>query len=255
MANQNVDLHFTESGQGIPLVLVHGYPLDHTIWEDVAGLLQNDARVIRPDLRGYGRSAVTDGVYSMRLLADDLLRLFDHLGLEKVILAGHSMGGYVTLAFAKAYPQRLAGLAMVSSQAAADLPERSEARLKQAGEVEKRGTIAVVESGLSRYSPNADILEKTRVIMMRADPRAVAGSLRGMADRPDMTGFLPEVKVPAVVVAGEADELIAAEKSEEMAHLFPHSRLVIVKGGGHMAMMEFPDVVARALRDLVKRVG
>ncbi len=255
MANQSVELFFVENGLGTPVVLVHGYPLDHTIWDDVTGLLATNARVIRPDLRGYGQTPVTEGVYSMSLLADDLLALFDRLGLEKVILAGHSMGGYVALAFAQAYPQRLAGLALVTSQAAADAPEKHEARYQQAIEVEKRGTIAAVEAGLARFSPNPVILEKTRKIMMRADPRAVAGSLRGMAERPDMTDFLREIQVPALVIAGEVDELIPARKSEEMAGVLPDCKLVVVPGGGHMAMMEKPQIVAEAIRDLVQRVG
>jgi len=253
MSNQRVDLHVVESGQGTPLVLVHGYPLDHTIWEDVTRQIGEGIRVIRPDLRGYGQSPVTDGIYTMSLLADDLLGLLDRLRLERVVLAGHSMGGYVCLAFARAYPQRLAGLALVTTQAVADPPERREGRLAQALEVERRGTIAAVEAGLSKYSPDPVVLEKTREIMLRADPRAVAGSLRGMAERPDLSGLLPKLSLPALVIAGEVDELIPASRSEEMASLLPDGRMVVVKGGGHMAMMESPQVVAAALRELAGR--
>lgn len=253
MSNQRVDLHYEESGQGIPLVLVHGYPLDHTIWDDVTRHLGGGIRVIRPDLRGYGQSPVTDGVYSMSLLANDLLGLLDQLGLGKVVLAGHSMGGYVCLAFARAYPARLAGLGLVTTQALADPPERREGRLQQALEVERRGTIAAVEAGLAKYSPDPAVLEKTREIMLRCDPRAVAGSLRGMAERPDLSGLLPELNLPALVIAGEVDALIPASRSEEMANLLPDGRLVVVKGGGHMAMMESPRVVAGALQELVNR--
>ncbi len=255
MTTQSVDLFFVESGSGVPLVLVHGYPLDHTIWDPVSGVLQADARVIRPDLRGYGRSPITDGIYSMRLFADDLLRLLDRLGLERVILAGHSMGGYVSLAFAQAYPQRLAGLALVTSQASADPPERRDGRYQQAQDVEERGTIAAVEAGLAKYSRDAAIREATREIMMRVDPRTVAASLRGMAERPDLSAVSGELDVPGLVIAGEVDEIISLQKAEETAGLLRKGKLVVVKDSGHMAMLESPQVVADALRDLLARAG
>jgi pimeloyl-ACP methyl ester carboxylesterase len=256
MNQPTVDLRYSEigTGTGSPLVLVHGFPLDRTIWDEVAAILAPSMRVIMPDLRGYGQSPVTGGVYSMRLLADDLAALLDKLNLGKVVLAGHSMGGYVAQTFAKAYSKRLAGLAMVTSQATADQPDRKEGRLKLAGEVEKRGTIAVVEASLAKYSSNPDVLERTKAVMMKVDPLAVAGSLRGMAEREDMTGYLPKVKIPALVIGGEADELIPAKKSEEMAGLLPNGRLVIVPGGGHMVMWEAPQVVAQAMADLVQQI-
>jgi 3-oxoadipate enol-lactonase len=249
-----VDLSYSEVGSGSPLVLVHGFPLERSTWDEVAAILSPDMRVILPDLRGYGQSPVTGSVYSMHLLANDLAGLIDRLNLGKVVLAGHSMGGYVALAFAQAYPERLAGLAMVTSQAAADPPDHKEGRMKLADEVEKRGTIAVVEASLARYSPNPDVLERTKTVMLRANPLAVAGSLRGMAERSDMSGFLTTLKIPALVIAGEADELIAVGKSEEMFSSLPNGRLVLVPGGGHMVMWEAPQIVAQALASLVKQV-
>ena len=254
MNYSTVDLKYIEVGSGIPLILLHGFPLDRTTWNDVAVLLAPGIRVIMPDLRGYGQSPVTGGVYSMGLLAHDLIGLLDHLNLGKVVLAGHSMGGYVSLAFAQAFPERLAGLALVTTQSAADPPERRDGRLKLADEVEKRGSIAVVEASLARYSPNSDVLERTKAVMLKADPLAVAGSLRGMAERADMTEFLSEVKVPTLVIAGEKDELIPAQKSEEMVSALPHGRLVLVPGGGHMVMWETPQIVAQALSALVQRI-
>jgi 3-oxoadipate enol-lactonase len=254
MDSSTVGLNYTEVGSGIPLVLVHGFPLDQTTWNDVAAILAPGIRVILPDLRGYGQSPVTDGVYSMGLLAHDLVGLLDHLNLGKVVLAGHSMGGYVSLAFAQTFPERLAGLALVATQAAADPPERRDGRLQLADEVEKRGSIAVVEASLSRYSPDPNVLERTKEVMLKADPLAVAGSLRGMAERLDMTDLLTKVSIPSLVIAGEADELIPAQKSKEMIALLPKGRLVVVPGGGHMLMMESPQTVAQALTTLVQEI-
>lgn len=250
-----VHLFAEELGTGTPLVLVHGFPLDRTSWGEVAKLLDTDARVVLPDLRGFGRSPVTEGIYSMKCLAEDLAALFDRLHIDKAILAGHSMGGYVSLAFARAFPERLSGLALVTSHAAEDAPERKESRNRLAKEVENRGVEAVIEATLARYSPNPEVLERTRALMLQANPQAVSAALRGMAMRPDLTGLLPSIHVPALVIGGEADELVTLQRAQETARLLPQGELVIIPGGGHMVMWEQPDLVADALRRLVQRVN
>ncbi len=254
MDQKTVRLHYTEQGAGTALILVHGFPLDHTIWDAVVDQIPDTIRVICPDLRGYGQSPATEGIYSMALFASDLAALMDRSGIEKAVLAGHSMGGYISLAFAKNYSDRLAGLALVTSQAAADLPERKQGRYQLADLVEQQGAGAVVEASLMKYSPNARILEVTRSLMLRTDPKTISASLRGMAEREDMREYLAEIDVPALVIAGEVDELIAARGSEEMARMLPQGQLVIVPGGGHMAMLEAPDIVADALATLMLRL-
>jgi pimeloyl-ACP methyl ester carboxylesterase len=122
-----------------------------------------------------------------------------------------------------------------------------------ATEVEKRGVIAVVEANLERYSPREDVRARTREIMLRCDPGAVAGALRGMAERDDMASSLATIDVPAVVIIGDADALISPERGREAAQLLPQGRLVTVTGGGHMLMLEEPEIVAGTLRDLVKK--
>ena len=127
-----IDLAYERRGKGNPLVLIHGFPLDHTSWEDVALLLQDDFDLIIPDLRGFGESGSVDASYTVADMADDILGLLNNLGIEKAAFAGHSMGGYVALSFAKAYPQKVSGLGLVSSQALTDSPERKAGRYKTA---------------------------------------------------------------------------------------------------------------------------
>lgn len=255
MNQTTVDLAFIEQGQGPALILVHGFPLDRTIWAPVLAGLPNRFRVICPDLRGYGQTPATSGVYGMGLLAADLAALMDRLSLDRAVLAGHSMGGYVSLAFAKQFPQRLAGLAMVTSQAAADAPDRKQGRYQLADRVDQEGSSAVVEASLAKYSRNPDVLAVTKALMLRANPAAVSASLRGMAEREDLSSYLPEIRVPALVIAGEVDDLIASRRSEEMVSQLPQGKLVTVAGGGHMPMLEAPGVVTSALIDLLEQVG
>ena len=148
-----VELYCEERGKGpLPLMLVHGFPFEHSLWNEVAAQLESETRLLLPDLRGYGLSPTPEGIYTMEAMAADLKALLDRLGIQRVALAGHSMGGYVALAFAEAYPERLAGLAMVMSAAAADAPERKTARYQQAEEIARQG-VGILEGSLERYSP------------------------------------------------------------------------------------------------------
>jgi len=250
-----IDLFFEEHGAGTPVVLLHGYPLDHTIWQEVVPTLAEHARVIVPDLRGHGRSDAPEGIYTMRQIADDVAGLLDALELPGAVVVGHSMGGYAALAFAQAYPQRLLGLGMVASQAAADSSEGRAGRLVTAREVQQQGMAGIADSMPARLTTQARLLPTLRSLILATSPAGAAGILMGMAERPDMTSFLAQISAPAVVIAGDSDALIPFDRSVEMAHKLQQARLVTVPGSGHMPMMEFPGIVAAALVELSGRVN
>src|SRR5690242_11958198 len=125
---KDIQLAYERRGKGTPLVLLHGYPLDHHLWDEVAPLLEDTFDVILPDLRGFGESTTVDSPYSMDDYASDIAGLLDQLGISKAAIVGHSMGGYAALAFARMYPERVSGLGLVSSQVLADPPERKDGR-------------------------------------------------------------------------------------------------------------------------------
>ncbi len=249
-----VILHYEEVGQGTPLVLIHGFPLDHTIWQPVVDRLKSEVRLIQVDLRGYGQSPVTDGVYSMRLLAEDIYALVESLQLPPAVIVGHSMGGYVSLAYAQAYPAAVAGLALLGSQAGADPLERRQARLNTADDVARKGSRVVADGAAPKMAADPALTEPLRQLMRKADPKAVIGSLRGMADRPDMTEWLGSFEKPVVCVHGLDDAMIPPERSRMMVQLLVRAWLVELPGVGHMPMMEAPDAVAGALRQLIQMV-
>ncbi len=124
MVEGSVSLAFDRFGQGVPLILMHGYPLNRTIWKGVIPYLQDVADVIIPDLRGHGDSPIPQGEYRMETMAGDVITLMDKLGIDRAVIAGHSMGGYVALSLIRNYPERVIALALVASQAEADSPER-----------------------------------------------------------------------------------------------------------------------------------
>jgi pimeloyl-ACP methyl ester carboxylesterase len=255
MDNNSVDLYYEEHGQGMPVVFLHGFPFDHTIWQPLVPLLQGHARLILPDLRGFGRSPVTDGVYSMRLLAEDVARLLDRLDIEKAVVVGHSMGGYITLAFAHAYPGRLLGLGLVATQAAADSPERRQSRYKTADAVTHKGARVVASNMVSTLTPHQELIEPITTLIMQAHPAGIVGSLKGMAERADLTGDLSNIRVPAVVLVGGSDQLLPRDRVDTMAQLLPKGWLVEIAGAGHMLMMEDPQAVAQPLLQLFQMAG
>ncbi|MBW7919575.1 MAG: alpha/beta fold hydrolase [Anaerolineales bacterium] len=245
-SRDNLSLAFERFGHGAPLMLIHGFPLDHTIWDEIVPLLKDDFDLILPDLRGFGQSDAADADYAMRDLADDLAALLDHLGLESAFLAGHSMGGYVALAFASAYPRRVRGLALVASQAAADAPERRQGRYAQAWNIAENGIGDTVAAMTENLTPDPRVRKFVHDLMRRQKTSAYIGSLKAMAERADTMQALEESAFPLLLVHGDADGLIPVERAREIQARVPRARLVELPGCGHMPMMESPRAAADA---------
>jgi 3-oxoadipate enol-lactonase len=243
-----INLAYARQGVGAPLVLIHGYPLDHTIWEELVPLLEKNFDLIVPDLRGFGQSDVMEADDSIIAYASDIAGLLTHLKIKKAFLAGHSMGGYVALAFAREFEQRVMGLAMVSSQTPGDPPERKEARYATAKQVVEQGVGSVVESMAPKLSAEPRLQEFARELIAKQPALGIFSALYAMADRPDSSDIFGSFPFPVVIVHGDADALIPVERGREMKAARPSARYVEVPGAGHLPMMENPQVVAEALR-------
>lgn len=245
-----IELAYERRGKGTSLMLIHGYPLDHSIWNEVAAQLENDFDLILPDLRGFGESTTIESPYSISDIANDLAALLDSLGVEQTALAGHSMGGYVALAFAKAFPQRVSGLALVSSQAAADTPERKEGRYKTAADVSQKGVQIVADAMADKLSSQQNVQDVIRPLIGKQSVAGVTGALKAMAEREDLTSFVAAFGCPLVLIHGNADALIPIDRAREIKAIVPSANLVELAGAGHMPMMETPKETALALKKL-----
>lgn len=245
-----IRLAYERRGTGSPLVLLHGYPLDHHLWDDVAPLLVDKFDLILPDLRGFGESSTVDSFYSMEDIASDIAALLDHLEIQKTAIVGHSMGGYVALAFARLYPERVSGLGLVSSQVLADAPDRKEGRYKSAAEVADKGIGSVVAAMTPKFTSNRELQEFAHESMESQQPAAYVGALKAMAERVDSTSLLSSLKVPVVLVHGAADQLIPIDRAREVKAALPDAYLVEISGAGHMPMMEDTQKTAEALKHL-----
>ena len=246
----DIELAYTRQGKGTPLVLLHGYPLDNHLWDDIAPLLEDTFDSILPDLRGFGESTTADSPYTMDDYASDIAGLLDQLGIQKAAIVGHSMGGYVALAFARLYPERVSGLGLVSSQVLADPPDRKEARYKSAADVSANGIGGVIETMAPKFTSDERLQSFARATMERQQPAAFIGALKAMAERPDSTSLLSSFNFPVVIIHGEADALIPIDRAREVKNAIPHAHLVELNGSGHMPMMEAKEETARALKHL-----
>ena len=246
----NIELAYSRRGNGPPLVLLHGFPLDHHLWDDVAPLLEDTFDLIIPDLRGFGGSETVDTPYAMDDFASDIAGILDQLGIQKSAIAGHSMGGYVALAFARLYPERVRGLALVSSQAPADPPERKEGRYKSAAEVDANGIHGVVETMTPKFTADARLQALARESMEKQQPAAYIGALKAMAERADSTPLLGTFRFPVVIVHGGTDALIPVDRAREVRDAIPGSYYVELKDVGHVPMLEAAKETAEALKRL-----
>jgi pimeloyl-ACP methyl ester carboxylesterase len=190
----------------------------------------------------------------MRELAADIAGLLDALKIDQSLMVGHSMGGYVTLAFAQAYPERLLGLGMVASQAAGDTPERRVERFAIAEKVLIEGSKSFADLNAPQLTDDPEIQEQLYRIIAATDPSAIAAGQKGMAERPDLIPILPELNLPAVIIHGHDDRLIPIERARETADGLPRGVLFEIPDAFHMPMMELPMRTAEPINQICAEV-
>jgi 3-oxoadipate enol-lactonase len=250
-------LHYIDQGQGRPLVLLHGFPLDATCWDAQIGHLSKLCRVIAPDLRGFGQSRSNDS-FTMDSLASDVHALVQHLGAEPCVLAGLSMGGYVALAYARKCPAKLDGLVLIDSRAAGDPAEAREKRTQLAEKVRSVGASAVVEQMMPKMlSPQTqrdrpEVVQRLRKMIESCPTQTLINALYALRDREDHSDFLPSIADPTLILVGRDDALTPPEMARQMHAAIPRSRLVEIPDAGHMTPLENPDALNRELEGFVK---
>ncbi|MCP2234994.1 Pimeloyl-ACP methyl ester carboxylesterase [Prauserella halophila] len=245
----------------LPLVLLHAYPLDARMWNAVRVPLSARTRVITPDQRGMGRSPFPDGSAaggepSLDDAARDVVALLDRLELDRVVLGGCSMGGYLTMAVLRAAPERVGGLVLVDTKAGADTDEARANRLSVAERAETEGVAgwladAMLPNLLSEHTreqqPEVEAL--VRELIDSQQPSGIAWAQRAMAARPDSTATLRAADVPALVLVGEHDGLAPPDAARAMADVLPDARLETIPDAGHLTPLEAPDAVAATITD------
>ncbi len=259
------ELAYIDRGAGHPILLVHGFPLDHTMWDAQIAVLSEHARVIAPDLRGFGQSQLgpvdpTRGI-TMERYADDLAELLDELAHgadQPIVFVGLSMGGYIAWQFVRKYPERLRALALLDTRSLADTDEARAGRLKMADNVAEWGSGRVAEmmgpklSAPSTFETKPEVIAALRSVVTRTSPATIAAAQRGLAARPDMTGLLPQIAVPTLVIVGAEDVISPPAEMQSIAAAIPGARYVVIPNSGHMTTMENPAAVNQSLLHFIK---
>lgn len=259
--SRGLRLAYQEAGEGpLALLFLHAFPLSRRFWEPQLAALSGSFRCIAPDLAGFGDSGLPQPGDTSRMsdFAADARALLDHLGIDRAVLCGCSMGGYAALAFAADFPGRLAGLVLADSRAGADTPQGRDGRLVMAQRVLAEDTGFVAESMIPRLLGRTSLERRPEVRawlereIAAAPPAGIAAAQRGMAERPDRMDLLPRLAVPALILVGEEDELTPPEESFRMARAIPGARTVVLPEAGHLASRERPDVFNRALDEFLR---
>jgi YbgC/YbaW family acyl-CoA thioester hydrolase len=261
MTVNGVNLAVDVRGSGPAILFVHGYPLDHTIWEPQLQALDGWRR-IAPDLRGMGLSDAPDLGYSMATYADDLAALLDTLGVERAVLCGLSMGGYVVFEFLRRWRGRAAGLVLVDTRAEPDGMEAKRGRDVAATQAREKGAAAIAEAMLPKmFAPSAavkkpELVERVRALMAATPVAGIVGALGAIRDRPDSTPLLATLSdLPTLVLAGTDDQITPPPSAAAMAAAIPGARCMTIPGAGHLATVEEPAATTEAIREFLEGIG
>ena len=248
---------YREVGSGPQtLVLLHGFCGGSMYWDKLVPLL-TDFRVILPNLRGHGGSTGKDEPHTMEMFAEDLRLLFDALQLDNVHLFGHSLGGYVTLAFAEKHADRLASIGLIHSTPLPDTEEARANREKSAESILASGLEPFIRALVPKlFAPDKlailpEEVESAKQIGLATDPQAAVQTLRGMRDRKDRLQVLQETSLPILLVAGDGDQIVPPAKTFLVEG--EHVEQVLLEGVGHMGMMEAPEKMAEAITRFIGR--
>jgi 3-oxoadipate enol-lactonase len=250
---EGAEIAYEVAGAGPAVLLFHAFPLGLFMWDAQAEALAATHRVVRFDARGFGESAPGDDPFTMERIADDGAALLDLLGIEKAVVAGCSMGGYAAFAFVRRHPQRLTGLVLQDTRAAADTAEAKASRATLAAKVLAEGASAAAEAflpkllGETTHRERPDVVAGVRQRILATAPTGIANALHGLAVRADSRETLPTIAVPTLVLVGAEDALTPPAEAATMAAAIPRARLDVVPRAGHLANLESPAAVNHAL--------
>jgi 3-oxoadipate enol-lactonase len=247
---------YRDNGTGPPVVLIHGHPFDRTMWTPQVEQFSKSHRVITPDLRGYGETPGATDKTTLDVFAQDIADLLDHLGLDRIVLGGLSMGGQIVMDFYRQFPAHVQALLLADTFPGAEPPEGHQARNDMADRLLAEGMTPYAEEVLWKMvAPgNTEAAEHVLRMMKNAPPEGAAAALRGRAERPDYTTTLETIGIPTLIVVGDKDEYTPVADAERMHALIPTSALTVIEGAAHLPNLERPAQFNAAFARLLNTV-
>lgn len=254
---KNGKVNFSDTGKGRTIVLLHGFLGSHKIWENTISNLSKSYRVIAIDLPGHGNTECFGYVHSMELMAKSVKAVMDNLRLKKYVIIGHSMGGYIGLAFAELFPDNLKGLCLFHSSAYADTDDKKRDRTRSIKVVKANHKIYTTEVIKNLFATqNAKYLKKeiafAQKIASTVSKQSIIASLEGMKDRPNRDLILGLATYPVMMIIGELDNVLPYQQLLEQAELIKHKHLLYLEHDGHMGFLENPNSCNKQIRKFLR---
>jgi pimeloyl-ACP methyl ester carboxylesterase len=254
-------IYYSDSGNGTAVVLLHGYLETSEVWHGFAEKLSEKCRVILVDLPGHGMSDSYGAIHTMEFMATVIKELLNDLGLNKVFLTGHSLGGYVTLAFLDLFPDFLSGYCLFHSQPFADTPETIEKRMREVRIVQEGKKEMMYHENITRMFARSnlelfsDALQRSKEIASRLNDDGIIAVLNGMMIRPSRLSVMEEGKVPCLWILGAMDNYISCEIIQPKVKLPSNARLAVLKNSGHMGFVEEEELSVKILSEYVNSLS
>lgn len=243
----DITLAYDDEGSGLPLVFLHAFPLNRTMWEAQAAALSSQFRIVTIDLRGHGESDAPLWHYSLEQVADDVRGLLDYLSIPQAVFVGLSMGGYGLFAFYRKYAERVKGLVLADTRAQADTTQGKAGRFQMAQVAYTQGPSAIADIMIPKLLSPAtiqsrpEIVQKVRTMIEGNQISGIAGGLMAMAERPDSVPLLKQIACPTQIIVGGLDQATPPSDATLMAEQVPGARLALVPHAGHLANIEQPN--------------
>lgn len=257
LTENDLTLNYMIYGSGEPVVLLHGFGEDSAVWSGFIPTLGQQYQLIVPDLRGSGKSTGDMSNVSMESLADDVAKILEKENIHDTFMIGHSMGGYITLAYAERYPHKLKGLGLFHSTAFADSDEKKAARIKNADFIRKYGSAKFIEQS----TPNlfSELFRKNQPAVVEEfierygtfTPTSLVAYTEAMMNRPDRTNVLKNFNNPVLLIMGEFDNAVPLEQGLKLCQIADFTYIYIATQSGHMGMLEEPEFCLKALQDFL----
>lgn len=256
-----ITLAYNDRGSGLPIVFLHAFPLNRTMWAAQEAALSSQFRTITIDLRGHGESDAPLWHYTLNQAADDVCVLLDHLSIPQALCVGLSMGGYVLFAFYRKYPERVKGLILADTKAQADTAEGKEGRFQMAQIAYKKGSVAIADIMIPKLLSPAtiqskpEIVQKVRAMIEGNQISGIAGDLMAMAERPDSIPLLKQISCPTQIIVGELDLATPPSDARLMAEQIPGARLALIPNAAHLSNLEQPDTFNQIVAAFASELG
>ena len=258
-----ITIAYSDQGTGLPIVFLHAFPLNRTMWATQEKALSSQFRIITIDLRGHGESDAPLWLYTLEQSADDVNALLDQLAIQQALFVGLSMGGYILFAFYRKYAARVKGLILADTRAQADTAEEKDGRFQMAQTAYKKGPSAIADIMIPKLISPAtiqtkqDLVQQVRAMIEGNQISGITGNLMAMAERSDSVPLLSQITCPTQIIVGELDQATPPSDAKLMAGEIPNAHLAIIPGAAHLANLEqpttFSQIVSSFASDLARK--